>query len=433
MAILAINGGIKIRKKKFPAYKFSGNRERQAVLRVLKSGVLSGFLGSWHENFYGGKEVRSLEKEWGVYFGVEHAIALNSATSALYCAVGAIGTEPGDEIIVTPFSMSSSAIAPIIYGAIPVFADIEKDYFCLSAKSVEKKITRNTRAIIIVDLFGLPYDADAINKIAKKNKLLVIEDCAQAIGATYKGKYAGTLADVGIFSLNVHKHIHTGEGGIIVTNNDVIAERARMIRNHAEAVVDKRKQFETLVNMVGFNYRMTEITAAIARVQLKKLKFLLKKRRENVEYLTKKLKRIPCISTPKIRRDSTHAYYLQALKYNKEITNIPRETFVRTVKAELSTYNLREKEGVRIDSGYTKPLYLQPIFQKKTAFGSSGWPWSSSKSKVKYNKGICPVVENLFENTLITHELFRPPMNKKDLDDVAAAFEKVWKYRSELK
>src|SRR3990167_3092124 len=192
MAKLAINGGNKVRGEKFPAYKFHGVREYQAILRVLKSGALSGYLGTWHDNFYGGKEVKSLEKDWANYFSVKHAIALNSATSALYSAVGAIGTEPGDEIIVTPFSMSSSAVAPLIYGAIPVFADIEDDYFCLSAKSVEARITKRTRAIIVVDLFGQPYDADIINKIAKRHKLWIIEDCAKAIGATYKGKYAGT-------------------------------------------------------------------------------------------------------------------------------------------------------------------------------------------------------------------------------------------------
>jgi len=262
-------GGERVRKEKFPAYRPIGKEEEDAALRVIRSGVLSKYLGSWHEDFYGGPEVRALESEWAAYFNVKHAIAVNSATSALYCAVGAVGIGPGDEVIVSPYTMSASATAALIYNAIPVFADIEEDYFCLSPESVEKRITERTKAIIVVDIFGQPYDADRINAIAKTHGLYVIEDSAQAPGAKYKGKWAGTLGDIGIISLNYHKHIQTGEGGILVTDNDELAEKLRLIRNHAEAVVEA-KGFSTLVNMIGFNYRMTEIEAAIAREQFKK-------------------------------------------------------------------------------------------------------------------------------------------------------------------
>src|SRR5574341_1205170 len=247
MPVLAINNGEKVRTQKFPAYITVGKEEEKAVLRVIKSGVLSRFLGSWHEDFYGGPEVRAFEKEWAKYFNVKHAIAVNSATSGIYCAMGATGVGPGDEVIVSPYTMTASSVAPLIYNAIPVFADIEEDYFCLSPESVEERITERTKAIIVVDIFGQPYDADKINAIAKKYDLFVIEDCAQAPGATYKGKYAGTLGDIGIFSLNYHKHIHTGEGGVAVTNNDELAEKIRLIRNHAEAVVEA-KGYNSLVN-----------------------------------------------------------------------------------------------------------------------------------------------------------------------------------------
>ncbi|MDO8487485.1 MAG: DegT/DnrJ/EryC1/StrS family aminotransferase [Candidatus Curtissbacteria bacterium] len=435
MAKLAINGGRKIRNKNFPAYNNFGTEEEKAVLRVFKSGRLSGYIGAQHARFYGGEEAKSFETEWSKYFGVKHAIVVNSATSGLICAVGAIGTSPGDEIIVTPYSMSCSATAPLFYGAIPVFADIEEDFFCLSAKSIEERITKNTRAIIVVDLFGLPYDSKNINKLAKERGLVVIEDAAQAIFANYGKKYAGTLGDIGIHSLNFHKHIHTGEGGVIVTDNDLFAERARMIRNHAEAVIDGRGGFETLVNMVGFNFRMTEITAAIGKEQLKKVKPLVEERRTNVEYLSQGLKNIPCIKLGKVRKDCTHSYYYQPLQYSSEIAGVHRDVFVDAVKAELLPYEKRTDEGVTLGKGYIKPIHLLPLFQNKIAIGSAGWPWNSpwNKSGVKYDKGICPVAESCYDNVLINNELFKPPMTRDDLDDVVRAFEKVWKYKEELK
>ena len=183
MLKLAINGGNPIRTRPFPAYITAGKEEKDAVCRVIDSGVLSRYLGTWHEQFYGGIEVQALEKEWAEYYRVKHAIAVNSATSGLICAIGAIGIEPGDEIIVAPWSMCISATAPLFYGGIPVFADIEPDCFCLDPASIEARITPQTKAIIVVDLFGQPHNSDAINSIAKKHGIFVIEDCAQAPGA----------------------------------------------------------------------------------------------------------------------------------------------------------------------------------------------------------------------------------------------------------
>ena len=262
MSKLAIHGGKPIREKPFPAYNTIGQEEKEAVLRVLDSGILSKFIAARGNDFYGGIEVRSLEEEWASYFGVKHAISVNSCTSGIYAAVGAIAVEPGEEIIVSPYTMAASAAAPLIYNAIPVFADIEEDYFCLNPESIEERISERTRAIIVVDLFGQPYDADRINSLAERHGIYVIEDAAQAPGAQYKGRYGGTLGDIGVFSLNYHKHIHCGEGGIVVTDNDDLAEKVRLIRNHAEAVVEDRSRMD-LVNMIGFNFRMTEIEAAI--------------------------------------------------------------------------------------------------------------------------------------------------------------------------
>ncbi len=422
MKKLAINGGQKVRTTLFPAYKVIGEEEEKAVISVLRSGILSKYLGCWNDDFYGGPQVRALEKEWQEYYGVKHAIAVNSATSALYCAAGAIGLNPLDEVIVSPYTMAASATAPLIYNAIPVFADIEEDYFCLDINSIENKITPKTKAIIIVDIFGQPYDADKINALAKKHNLYIIEDAAQAPGAKYKEKFAGTLGDIGVYSLNYHKHIHCGEGGIAVTNNDELAERMRLIRNHAEAVVEA-KGVTNLNNLIGFNYRMTELEASIAREQLKKLDFLIKERQKNVDYLYKELSKIPFLEVIQPRENSKHSYYVQPIKFNKQIAGITREQFVNAVKAELMPIELREAEGVSIGCGYVKPLYLQPLFQNKIAYGDNGYPFNNSD--VDYSKGICPVCEDMHYEKLITHELMRPFMTKKDLDDVILAFKKV--------
>ncbi len=429
MSKLAINGGKKVREELFPAYRVIGKEEEEAVVEVLRSGILSKYLGCWADDFYGGPQVQAMEKEWAEFYGVKHAISVNSATSALYCAAGAIGLEPGDEVIVSPYTMCASATAPLIYNAVPVFADIEYDYYCLDPEDIERKITDKTKAIIVVDILGQPYDVKRINEIAKKHGLYIIEDNAQGPLATYQGKYAGTLGDIGVFSLNYHKHIHCGEGGILVTDDDELAERMRLIRNHAEAVVEK-KGVTNLNNMIGFNMRMTEIEAAITREQLKKVKWLVEERRRNVKYIEENLKDIPFLKMPKIREGCEHSYYIHAIKYDEAQTGVTREKFVAAMQAELMPIELRETEGVKIGLGYQQPLYQQPLFQQRIAYGNTSYPFSE---QVTYEGKNCPMCEKICKSETIFHELMRPFMSQKDLDDVIAAFHKVAENLDELR
>lgn len=434
MSKLAINGGSKVREALFPAHRTISEEEKEAAIRVIEKGKLSRFLGTWHPDFFGGEEVQALEKEWAEKFGAKHAISVNSATSGLYCALGAAGVGPGDEVIVSPYTMAASATAPIIFNAVPVFADIEPDHYCLDPASVERCITPRTKAIVAVDIFGQPYDADAINAIAKKHNLLVIEDAAQAPGATYKGKYAGTLGDMGVYSMNYHKHIHSGEGGIVVTDNDELADRLRLIRNHAEAVVE-RKGYTNLINMVGFNFRMTELEAAVCREQLKKLEGLLDKRLENVAYLVDALKEIPCLVPAAVRPDSKNAFYIHTFRFDAAVAGVSRDRFIDAVKAELPCFELRESEGVKLGVGYVKPLYMQPMFQELIAYGDKGCPFKCPHytGVLNYQPGVCPVCEEAHFTSLVTQEFIVPSMSTHDLDDVAAAFKKVWEHIGELR
>lgn len=436
MQKLAINGGKPVRspRKFFPKHAVIGAEEKRAVGRVIDSGALSKFIGSWDPHFLGGTEVRAFEAEWAKRFGATYAISMNSASSGLVAAVGALGIEPGDEVIVTPYSMCISATAPLWYGAVPVFADIEPDYFCLDPKSVESKITPRTKAIIVVDILGQSYDADAINAIAKKHGLKVIEDAAQAPGALYKGRSAGTLADIGVYSLNFHKHIHTGEGTVVVTEDKELAERLQLIRNHAEAAVEGMG-VKNITNLIGHNFRLTEMQAAIGRSQLKKFDRLLKERQKNCAYLNKHCSDMPGITPAPTRPGSTHVYYQHPFLYDEKVVGIPRSRFIAAVAKELPATLGQEEEGTLIYDGCVAPLYRLPVFQKQIAIGSKGFPFKSEfyKGKAEYKVGMCPVHEKLWSSAFFSHDMMRPGMTKADLDDVVAAFHKVYEHRNELK
>ncbi|MEP6508649.1 MAG: DegT/DnrJ/EryC1/StrS family aminotransferase [Gemmatimonadales bacterium] len=416
MSKLAILGGSPTRTTPFPVYGTLGDEEKQAVLGVLDSGNLSGFLGTWSPQFYGGPHVRKLEEEWQEYFGVAHAVTMNSATSALCAAVGAAGLGPGDEVIVSPITMTASATAALAYGAIPVFADIDPETFNVTAKTIEACITPQTKAIMAVDILGHPAEFAEIMALAAKHGLLVIEDAAQAPGATYNGRFAGTLAHIGVFSLNYHKTIHTGEGGVAVTDDAVLAERLQLIRNHAEAVVEG-KGTASLVNMVGFNYRMTEIEAAIGSAQLRKLDTLLTARIEAATYLTMRIAEIPGLSPPVVKPGVKHGYYLYAIRFDASKIGVTRERFAEAVRAE----------GIPLATRYAPPLYLMPLYQKRIAFGSEGFPFTYEgyKGSVSYERGICPVAEAMWETDVMVGNFCHANVTQSDLDDVVAALEKV--------
>jgi|GEM_PF-110460 len=463
MGKLAITGGTPVRTTLFPSQNTIGPEEKAAANRVLDSGLLTGYQGSWGPNFRGGREVRALEEEWAAKFGVRHAIACNSATSGLFIACGAaglgyavdkdgVGRKSGDAIV-TPFSMTCSATAPMGWNTGVQFADIERDHYCLDAQSVYSILNygfRKYSAIIPVSLFGQPYDAEAVNMLAKERGMLVIEDAAQAVGSTLeweeedktvktqypnqvlkikRKRYAGTLGDIGVYSFNLGKHLTAGEGGMLVTDSDELAARCRLIMNHAEAVIhgaagapkddaEARLYYEAGARLFGFNLRLPEISAAVVRVQLAKMDTMIKQRVDNVAYLVDRLKDIPCLEMPKVRPGATHTHYVLPLKYSRigdtgEQMGIHRNKFVDAVKAELKPVRDRESEGVTIGCGYIQPIQSMPLFGRSL--------------------DETPECRRQWQDELIVvHRMFGPMASRRDLDDVANAFAKVWEHHEEL-
>ncbi|RYA24607.1 DegT/DnrJ/EryC1/StrS family aminotransferase [Malaciobacter halophilus] len=428
MPKLAINGGPKIRTKLFPRYNNINENEIDEVVKVMKKGILSKYLGAWHEDFYGGEKVQEFEKDWSEYFNIKHSISVNSNTSGLITALGACGIGLGDEVIVSPYSMSISASAPLFWNATPVFCDLEANTYSFCIKSLKKAITKNTKAIVVVHIFGCPSNMKEIQEVAKEHNLYVIEDCAQAPGAKYDEKYVGTLGDIGVFSLNYHKHIHTGEGGVCVTNSDDLANKMQLIRNHAESVVENKGETQ-LSNMLGFNFRLTEIQAAIGIEQLKKLQSELEVRQKYAKMYDEALGKYPFIKTTKLK-NRTHSYYVQAFEFLEDIAKVSRDKFIMAVKAELEAVQDRENEGVPIGQGYVKPIYLLPMFQNKIAYNKQNFAF---KDEISYEKGICPNVEKFHYKTLWTHDFTRSPLSKEDVKDVINAYVKVCENLDELK
>ncbi len=430
MPPLAILGGKRVREKPFPAPNTLGAEEKRAAIAVLERGVLSRFIGAWHPDFYGGDQVKALERAWAEFVGARHAVSFNSNTSGLYAALGAAQVGPGDEVIVSPYTMSASATAILGYNGVPVFADIERATFCLDPASIAECITERTRAIMVVHLFGHSADMEPILDLARRHGLVVIQDAAQAPGAVYQGTKIGALPDMTVFSLNYHKHIHTGEGGIVTTDSDELAERLQLIRNHGESVVGA-KGVTNLLNTFGFNFRLTEIPAAIGIEQLAKLPRLLEQRLENVQYLSERLGALPGIRAPVVRPGCKHVYYVQAFLFDTHVVGVSRNRFVQAVSAELPT--APDRDWPLLSAGYIQPLYLLPMYQEQVAYGK-GCPFRCPlyQGKVDYRKGLCPVTEQV-EQEIIGTEFMRPPATLRDMKDVADAFEKVYEHRALLR
>lgn len=425
MEKLAIDGGAPVRSTPFPPYRTYDEREIFGVTQVIKDGIISEYVGASGPFFMGGKKVQEVEAMYREHCGVKHAIVMNSATSCIIAGIAAFGIGPGDEVIVTPYSHVISATAPLLYDAIPVFADSEPDTLCMSVASIKKCITPRTKAIIVVDVFGQSADMDGIMALAEEHGIMVYSDSAHITWATYKGKRAGTLGHIGSYSLNSHKTVQCGEGGVCVTNDDDLAFRLQMIRNHAENCVEGFKVTE-LTNLLGYNFRMTELEAAVTVEQLKKSKDLIARRVELCQYLTEKLKNIEGLTPTIVREGCTHDYLLFPVLYDQGAIGIHRDQFMKRLDAEGIKMVGTQQWHVPPLSSFVKPIHLIPIFQQKI-FRPNGHPWTADywDGSVDYSLGTCPVVEELWRDKLFCINAIYPPLTFSDMDDIVRAIEKV--------
>ena len=317
--------------------------EINAVVRVLKSGVLAQ-----------GEEVKKFEEEFAKYIGTKYAVAVSNGTTALDIILKAIGVKERDEVIVPDFTFIASANAVLYQGAKVVFADIREDTFNIAIDDVKKKISKKTKAIMAVHLFGQPADMDELKEICEERDITLVEDACQAHGAEYNGKKVGSFG-VGAFSFYPTKNITTGEGGMITTDDEKIVEFARVYRDQGQ----KNKYEHTLL---GHNMRMTDISATMGRVQLKKLDVWNEKRIKNARMLTKGLAEIEGITAPYVEKNVKHVFHQYVIKVEKDFP--------------INRDDLKEflgKNGVGSGIHYPKPIHLQPLYQK-----------------LGYKHGICP-------------------------------------------
>jgi len=317
-----------------------GEEEIQAVAEVLKSG-----------RYVQGPKVKEFEEKFAEYIGTKHAIATNSGTAALHIALAAAGIGPGDEVIVPPLTFFATVEAVLHQNAVPIFADIDPETCTLDPDDVSKRITRETKAIIPVHLFGHPAEMDPLMELAEDHNLIVIEDAAQAHGAEYRGRKVGSIGHIGCWSFYATKNMTTGEGGMITTNDDGIDELARIIRNHGMTTRDDHV-------LLGYNYRMSEINAAIGIVQLAKLDELNAVRTKISLYLIKQLKNLEWLTPLTIRPYVKHAFFWCPFKVDEEKLGMNTLQLVKL---------LRER-GVEVRHRYCEPLYKQKVLIEKNLY-----------------------------------------------------------------
>jgi dTDP-4-amino-4,6-dideoxygalactose transaminase len=411
---LAIDGGPKaipddFQKKPWPNYS---EEDIAAVVKAMRSGQV------WGSN---APNIQELEKEWAAYCGAKYCCGTNGGTAALHMAVAAAGVGPGDEVIVPVYSFHSSASCILHHNAIPVFADIDMRTYTLDPKDFEQKITDRTKAVVAVDLFGLPANWDEINRIAKKHGIATIEDACQAHGAAIRGKKAGVLADVAAFSLNGSKNLSGSEGGLLTTDNEAFFARSAKLEMDVRTIDGKRVYPKY---SFGWNYRMNELAAALTRNRLKTLDELNAGRRKNCQFLSDRLRKLEGLLVPIEPEGFTHVYHM----YRLQLDNLFAERYNMPIKEirDSIIYAL-QTEGVSTGLWIQDILPAMDIYQAKEGYGH-GCPWTcayGSKKDYQYQSSDYPNGVQLTRSTFHL-DYFYPPNDFELMDKIAKAFEKVW-------
>lgn len=386
---LAIEGGQPVRATLLPyGRQMLSEEDVQSVVTALRSDWLTT-----------GPMVHEFEAAFASIVGSREAVSLTSGTAALHAAVFAAGIGPGDEVITTPLTFAATANCVRYLGGTVVFADVDPVSLNLAPEQIKMRITRRTKAIIPVDYSGQPADLDAILDIATQHKLIVIEDAAHALGATYKGRPVGSLSHLTTFSFHPVKHITTGEGGMVATNDPVLAERIRRFRNHGISADFRQREQQGSwyyeMQELGFNYRLTDIQCALGLSQLRRLREWVTRRREIAARYTKALAMLPEIEVPRVSSDRESAWHLYVIRLNLDRLRVGRDQIFRALRAE----NI----GVNV--------HYIPV------------PWHPYYQRLGYARGQWPVAEAAYER-LISLPMWAG-MTDADVDDVLAAVKKV--------
>jgi perosamine synthetase len=351
----------------------SGRTLGEEELALLREVILSGTLTSTR-----GTQVAKLEADFARRMGVPHAHACSSGTAAVHCAVAAVDPEPGDEIITSPIT-DMGAIAPILYqGAIPVFSDVDPATLNMTAATIERCLSPRTRAIIVTHLFGCPCDMDPILELARSRDIVVIEDCAQAFGATYKGRPVGTLGPIGCFSMQQGKHATTGEGGLVISTDPALARRMFLFINKAWGYGDKNPDHYFL----ALNYRLSELQGAVAVAQMNKLDACVDVRVRNAARLTEKIRDLAGVHPPQVAPGCVHTYWKYVLRVDSG----------RIAGGAPGMAAVLKEYGVASAPRYIqKPAFMCRVFQDQNTFGKSHYPFNLARpAAVDYARGRFP-------------------------------------------
>jgi len=363
LSVLAINGGQKTRVKPFPRHPIIGEDEKKQVLEVLDSGNLSTFIASVGEHFLGGKKIREFETKFCKKINAKFGVAFNSATSALHAAVVSVGVKPGQEVIVPPYTFTSTATSSLMHNAIPVFSDVKKDIYCLDPNKLKNVLSDLTKAIVPVHLFGHACDMDEILSIAKKHGLKVVEDCAHALGATYQNKKCGSIGQTGCFSFYPTKIITTGEGGMVTTNNTNFFKKISVLKNQGMNITpekrEKTAQWRYDIIDIGYNYRLDELRSSLGLSQFARINEINKKRIKIARKYDQLLSKIKGILIPIKKKHRNHIYHLYTIKVEKDYYLNRNELFIKLHKngigASVQYYPLHLMS-------YNKKLYKKSDF-----------------------------------------------------------------------
>jgi perosamine synthetase len=383
-----------------------GPEEEKNVLEVIRSKRLGTKLGN---------KTKMFEKEVARYQGIKYAIATTSESTALsLCMAALVG--PGDEVIVPAISSLATANCILYNNAIPIFADIDPKTLNMDPNNLVKNITERTKAIISVHMYGCPADIDPIIKIAKKYDLFVIEDCALAMGAEYMGKKVGTFGNIACFSFGTGKQLYIGEGGMITTNDDKIANEVGK-RNHHYGTLRGERMIGK-AEILGYNYKPTELASAVGLAQMKKLDLLNNRRIKNAEYLTKGLKEIDGIELPYVPSNVKHVFNEYVIKVDEEKVGLTRDVFWKALIVK----------GIMADPLFDTPMYLEPSFSEQIGHGHGHHcPFKCPlyKGKLDYHKGICPTAENILKKVVAISP--HPGLTKTDLEEIISVIRNLLK------